>query len=157
MKLKVLLTYDDRIKQLAGESLGYHRRAIGIDSEAQSVISKHVYPEPGKSHIIAMYFPAKPYRIVCSIQTEDKDNLVAPNKKNLTKFGIELVSAGLEEEIRDVFDGSNRDKTVSQHLATYRFADLNFEYNDGKITFEDGVLKAIMPGKKNGMLTKVAF
>lgn len=154
MKLKVLLTVDDRTKQIGGKPEMYHRNAIGIESAEQSVITTHIYPEPDKWHIIAMYFPSKPYKIVACIQAEDKDQLVATNKKNLTKLGSEIIAAGLEAKIKQVYEGTDNENPVNKFLKPHYFAELNFNFIEGEINFEGGILKLIHPGKPNGLLTK---
>lgn len=155
MIIEVIISYDDRTQQVGSKPLFYHREAIGVTGNKEVSILPHVYPNPEILHELVINFPFKPNNIVCKVRTENNDHLVAPNKRTLSKIGNELVKeAKIEESIRAVFDGAETSNPVMKHLRSDSFAKLEFNYEEGELSFESGTIRQIHKAVPKGLAFK---
>lgn len=151
MKLEVLLSYDDRKREMGAKPIRYHRKSIGVEEGAENSIYTHIYPNPGKWNQLVIYFKEDGIYVIAVAKIDIDENLVTRNKKSLTKLGEDLVKAGLEEKIKEIFNGKNISNPIVNHLKPDLFAKLIFDYNDGNLVFKSGTIRQIHPSFPKGL------
>lgn len=151
MKLEVLLTYDDRKTSVGTKPIKYHRKHIGIEAGEENSIYTHIFPNPGKWNQLVIYFKEDGIDVIAVAKLEAEEQLVVRNKSSLTKLGEEIVKAGLEEKVKEIFNGKNASNPIVNHLKPERFAKIVFDYDDGILAFKSGTVKFIHTGNPNGL------